>query len=288
MHSSRRPASVIGPRSCSPPITRTPESTNCSRPSFPVTSTSSTGARKRLALRTYQGSIISRAAAIHATSEPEAEHIRELGFFHKPIFVIPNAVSEPGATTTRRPATLPGERSTLLFLSRVHEKKGLDNLLSAWHALRPAHWTLKIVGSGEPSYVARLKRLCAEKPIANVEFHPHVDGDARERMFEGASAFVLPTFSENFGNAIAEAMLRGLPVITTTGTPWSVIAEKKLGWYVEPTLEQLTGALKALFESDAAHLSDMGERAGHYARAHLSVDAVRSRLLAMYTATLKP
>jgi len=250
------------------------------------------GTRKRFALKTYQGSVLNNAAAIHTTSDAEAQHVRDLGFTRAPIFVIPNAVEEPqtaaaGGAWSAKSGSAAGERRVLLFLSRIHEKKGLDILLRAWNALRPSGWELKIVGQGAAAYVAKLKAFCSEQHILNVQFHDHVDGTPREAMFASATAFVLPTYSENFGNAVAEALVRGLPVITTTGTPWSVIAQSKLGWYIEPNQEQLTQALKELFETDSAILQQMGIRGRQYAKDHLLISAVRPRLLDMYHSVLR-
>lgn len=241
--------------------------------------------RKSLALKTYQGKILREAAAIHATSDGEAGNLRSLGVTQAPIFVIPNAIDTPLAATggERKPVT---GRKVLLFLSRVHPKKGLDILLRAWSDMQPSEWQLLIVGHGEPSYLEGLKRLCANRPIANVQFHSHVDGDARETMYARATAFILPTYSENFGNVVGEAMIRGLPVITTTGTPWSVITERDLGWYVEPTLERLKEALAKLFASEMNTLAAMGARGRDYVKTHLLVDAVRPQLLKMYRAAL--
>jgi glycosyltransferase involved in cell wall biosynthesis len=106
-------------------------------------------------------------------------------------------------------------------------------------------------------------------------------------MFAAASAFILPTFSENFGNAVAEAMIRGLPVITTTGTPWSVIREQGLGWYIDPTVDQEIAALRELFATDAAALRQTGARAQRYARENLVNSAVRPLLLDMYRSVLR-
>jgi glycosyltransferase involved in cell wall biosynthesis len=81
-------------------------------------------------------------------------------------------------------------------------------------------------------------------------------------------------------------MIRGLPVITTTGTPWSVIREHDLGWYIEPSDEQLQRAVTELFTSDPSTLRAMGERGRAFARANLVNDAIRPRLLQMYLSTI--
>ena len=107
-------------------------------------------------------------------------------------------------------------------------------------------------------------------------------------MFAEATAFVLPTYSENFGNAVAEAMIRGLPVITTTGTPWSVIANRGIGWYIEPREEPLQQALEQLVRTSPERLAEMGSLARDYAQNNLVISAVRPRLLDMYTRILKP
>jgi glycosyltransferase involved in cell wall biosynthesis len=240
--------------------------------------------RKMLALQTYQGRVLARAAAIHATSESEAENLDRLSCVRAPIFVVPNAVGEPGRPD-QRSRVAPG-RSVLLFLSRVHEKKGLDMLLQAWSEVRPRDWTLLIVGRGEPGYVERLKRFCIAHSMPEVAFHDHVDGAEREALFMSASALVLPTYSENFGNVVAEALIRGLPVITTTGTPWSVITDEKLGWYVEPNAGALRQALTELQATSADVLHDMGARGRRYALDHLSLTVVRDRLLRMYRSAL--
>lgn len=240
--------------------------------------------RKSWALKTYQGRILREAAAIHATSQTEARNLRSLGLTKAPIFIIPNAIDAPaGVHDTTKPVD---GRRVLLFLSRVHPKKGLDILLRAWGELRPSDWQLLIVGHGEPHYVQQLKRLCAKANIANVDFHSHVDGEAREAIFARSTAFVLPTYSENFGNVVGEALIRGLPVITTSGTPWSIVAEQNLGWYVEPDLESLKGALTALFAAEAGALAAMGARGREYVKSHLLIEAVRPQLLEMYQAAI--
>jgi glycosyltransferase involved in cell wall biosynthesis len=243
-------------------------------------------ARKSLAMTCYQREILQGADALHATSTMEADNLRRLEFGNVPIFVIPNAVADPCAP--RHSATAKtGEKKTLLFLSRVHQKKGLDILLEAWSEVRPAGWRLLIVGSGEHRYLERLKRLCASRPISDVEFKGHLDGRLREEVFSQASAFILPTFSENFGNVVAEALIRSLPVITTTGTPWSEIVDRNCGWYVTPTVGAIKQAIVEATGADGEALRHMGARGREYAVSHFSLPVIREGLLAMYRSAMQ-
>jgi glycosyltransferase involved in cell wall biosynthesis len=243
--------------------------------------------RKNWALKSYQGRILAHAACLHATSPMEAESMRRLGLT-APIFVVPNPVSEPPEVgePLDEPATTDSNR-VLLFLSRLHEKKGLDMLLAAWNDLRPPGWRLVIAGSGEPRYVEGLLRFREAHQIPNVEFVPHTEGLSREMLFKRASAFVLPTYSENFGNVVAEALVRGLPVLTTTGTPWKDLVTHGCGWYIEPTLEALKTTLAEVVETDSKTLARMGERGRAYAVSSFSLSAIRQEFLRMYQTAMR-
>jgi glycosyltransferase involved in cell wall biosynthesis len=242
--------------------------------------------RKSIAMMVYQRRILARASALHATSNMEADNLRRLELGAVPVFVIPNAVAEPpprddGSTSTA------AEKRVLLFLSRIHEKKGLDILLQAWNEIRPPQWRLLIVGSGEQKYVERLKRFCTSHDVPDVGFKSHVDGEVRETVFRQASAFILPTYSENFGNAVAEALIRGLPVITTTGTPWSDVVEQKCGWYVQPTISELKRVIAEATATDQSTLTQMGARGREYATSHFTLPVVRAGLLNMYRSVIQ-
>ncbi len=241
-------------------------------------------ARKSFALKTYQGSIFRHASGVHTTSEAELNNVVGLNLTPAPLFVIPNAIETPQLQPTAKWSEIPRKR--LLFLSRVHPKKGLDMLLDAWAQLNPQEWELRIVGNGETSYVNALRQRCADQRIGHVSFQGHVDGLERENEFARASAFILPTFSENFGNVVGEAMLRSLPVITTTGTPWTAVSEQNLGWYVEPNLPGILDALTGLFRTSENEMQAMAARGRAYVQAQLSVAAVSDRLFHMYRTVL--
>jgi glycosyltransferase involved in cell wall biosynthesis len=241
--------------------------------------------RKSFAMKVYQRRILSRASAIHATSKMEADNLRRLGISDVPVFVVPNSVALP--PPARGEILSAHGKKVLLFLSRIHEKKGLDMLLQAWNETRPPDWRLLIVGSGEQKYVERLKGFCTEHDVPDVEFKSHVEGAVRESLFRHASAFVLPTYSENFGNAVAEALIRGLPVITTTGTPWSDVIEHQCGWYIPPILGELKRVITEATATDERTLARMGARGRDYATAHFTLPVVRERLLNMYRSAIE-
>jgi len=95
-------------------------------------------------------------------------------------------------------------------------KKGLPMLLHAWADLQPHGWRLHIAGDGDPRYVLEMKSLASRLGV-DARFEGELTGDRKWRFLSSGTLFVLPTHSENFGIAVAEAMAVGLPVITTTG-----------------------------------------------------------------------
>ena len=123
--------------------------------------------KKWLALRLYQRADLNSANLIHATASSEAFNLHNLGLEHT--FTLPNGVHER-AVAKRLPSD---DQKRALFLSRIHPKKGIENLLRAWAAVRPDRWSLKIVGPGEPRYVDRLRDLRDELRLnGTVHFEP--------------------------------------------------------------------------------------------------------------------
>lgn len=197
--------------------------------------------KKRIAWWLYQRRILESAALLHATAEAEAKDIRAAGL-RNPIAVIPNAVEVPASLPERKPN---GEGRRVLFLGRLHPIKGLENLLEAWAIVRPRGWELVLAGPDEEGYQARLESVVDQRGLkAEVRFLGAVDGDAKWSLYRAADLFVLPSFTENFGMAVAEALACELPVVTTRGTPWSELERHRCGWCVETGIEPLVQALR--------------------------------------------
>lgn len=200
---------------------------------------------------------LSRADLIHVTSQEEYLAVRNQGF-KAPVAVLPNGVEVPPLPEVSQKS----QQKTLLFLGRLHPVKGLDNLLDAWFKIENSFkdWRLCIAGSGDADYATRLHKKVCSSISKRVEFVGPLYGKDKYHAFFDADLFVLPTFSENFGVAVAEAMAHGCPVIVGKGAPWSDVVEKKCGWWVDNDVETLAAALTEAMSLDRDHLSAMGKR----------------------------
>ena len=214
--------------------------------------------RKLPALWLYQRQAVRRADCLHATAESERRNLLALGY-NRRVEVIPNGVDvgRIGIKADWR------RRKQILFLSRVHPKKGVELLIDAVAELREAldGYRVVIAGEGEASYVEQLKGRVRKAGVTSlVEFRGGVYGGAKWELYRQSDVFVLPTYSENFGIAVAEALACGTPVITTTGTPWHELAECGCGWWVEAGCRPLAGALADFLSLEDRQLESMGRR----------------------------
>lgn len=213
------------------------------------------GWKKRVALRLYQKRIFSMASMMIATARKELESIRRLGIT-TPVAVIPNGVDVPTV-----PAHSQALERNFLFLSRIHPIKGLPDLVAAWSKVRRPGWRVVIAGPDEAGHLAEIRaQIDALGLEGDFEFTGLVTGGQKEALFSNAAVFVLPTYSENFGIAVAEALARGVPVITTTGAPWEVIETWRCGWWVQSGVDGIAFALMAAMNTSREELKEMGKR----------------------------
>jgi glycosyltransferase involved in cell wall biosynthesis len=137
----------------------------------------------------------------------------------------------------------------------------LHDLIEAWAFVRRPGWRIVIAGNEEEGCRAKLEALIRGKELeADFEFVGFVDGARKQACFDAADLFVLPTYSENFGIAVAEALANELPVITTTGAPWRDLLAHRCGWWVAPGVQGISGALIAALNCEPEELKEMGRR----------------------------
>ena len=241
--------------------------------------------KKKLALALYQMSDLQKASCIHATAVSEMEHIRNLGI-KCPIAVIPNGIKVQDYEEKDYTAPKQGKKR-MLFLSRIHPVKGIDLLLTAWSLLPKEltdKWELVIAGEGGGDYTLDNLNAMIERQFSSlgvIVVGPQYGAD-KVRMYQSADVFVLPTHSENFGMVIAEAMCCGVPVITTTGTPWTELRDKNLGWYIDLSVENLKTALLDAMSQSEETLHEMGKRSRQHILQEYSIEAVAGKYKQLY------
>lgn len=237
--------------------------------------------KKKAFLLAYLRPILCRADLLHATSFEERETFRAFGL-RQPIAVIPNGIDLP--VEAARPTGSPRrEVRRLLYLGRLHPKKGLENLLRAWGRLDRRGWQLSIAGIDEAGYQSRLVALANDLGLGDtVDFPGPQIGADKWRFLATGDAFVHPSFSENFGIAVAEAMAAELPVVATVGTPWKCLADHRLGWWVDPTPDALAPTLAEVMQADPAVLADMGHRSREYVARTFAWSAIGAKMAACY------
>jgi len=217
--------------------------------------------KKRVAWHLYQRRDLARAQVLHATSEAEAMHIRQLEL-GVPVTVIVNGVDIPGLDPVEGDlpiAESDGSVRTALFLGRLYPVKGLPLLIEAWARIRPAGWRLRIAGPDEAGHRAVVERAVSRASLDDmVSFAGPLEGPAKGAAYLNADLFVLPSYSESFGMSVAEALAHALPVLTTTAAPWPSLEDQNCGWCVEPTICGMTEGLRKATSQTAEVLRAMG------------------------------
>jgi glycosyltransferase involved in cell wall biosynthesis len=235
--------------------------------------------KKRLAWILFQRRDFLGASVAHATSEEEVNEFRDTGF-RGAIAMIPNGVALPALESAHR--TQPSTRSALC-VTRLHVKKGLMNLVSAWNEVRPEGWRMIIAGGDEDGHRAELESAIMAHGLTRAfEFVGLVEGETKQKLYRDADLFILPSHSENFGMGIAEALASALPVITTRGTPWRELIERRCGWWEEVGVAPLARALREATSLSDDSRMEMGQRGRELVAEKYSWSRVAKEMKSVY------
>lgn len=264
--------------------------------------------KKLLGWWLYQRWDLKSAAFLHATAQSEVDDIRRMGLKNKVVIAPLGARLPPERIQTFKHSNI----RTLLFVSRVQRKKGLPNLIEAWHRLPDElrhGWQVRIVGPDQDNHTVELMAQCDRLGITyqNLTHHSTTTTSDYNFVFAGpkygkdlsleyaaADLFVLPTHSENFGSVVIESLAYGVPVITTKQAPWAELEEFKCGWWIDDTVDALTAALREAMEcglrssfsisgkDSASPLVEMGQRGRKLVEERYTWSAVCDKILDAY------
>ena len=247
---------------------------------------------KRWSLACLDGPALRHAAAVHFTSEAEQQQAQAWGWpMHGvviPLGIDPPAVLAPSMARRLWPAL--GDGPVVLYLSRLDPKKNVEGLLNAWSRVSSVHpqARLLVAGGGDAAFVQALHQHADSLGLAgSVVWAGPVEGDAKAAALGVARLFVLPSFSENFGIAAAEALMAGLPCVLAEGVAIAGdVQAAGAGLCVSPDAASVAAALDALL-NDPDRCQAMSHRARALAAQRYSAEAMGASLLGLYKEVTK-
>lgn len=239
--------------------------------------------KKLPALLLYQKRALKKADMLLATSKSERDNLLALGY-NKNICVIPNAIDVDSIALKadwRR-------KKRILYLGRIHEKKGINHLLEAINELKTQlqGYVVDIVGDSDieqPKLKTQLITYANKLEVTDiVQFYDGIYNSEKWKYFQGSDILILPTYSENFGIVVAEALACGVPVITTKGTPWEELETKHCGWWIEIGTKPLVEAILSFLNLSEMELEKMGKNGRRLIEEKYSIEKVGEEFLKMY------
>ena len=235
---------------------------------------------KKLALGVYQRRDLQCAACIQATCKEEMEYYRNLGFTN-PVAVIPNPIDLDNCV--EKPI-LQKPHFRIGYLGRVHPRKRIERLIYAMSALQDKikDAELVVIGSGDENYESFLKNEVERLKLRNVTFAGFLTGDEKDAAISGLSVLAVPSDFENFGNIVTEALVRGVPVIASTGMPWQELETHQCGWWINNDQESINKTILKAYEIGEAERIQMGMNGKRLMKENYSVEVLGEKMMRLY------
>lgn len=244
--------------------------------------------KKIMAAFVFERRHLENAACIHAVNNAEAAAIRTFGL-RNPICVIPNGIEVRANNAADRvppwAADMVGSRKVLLYLGRLHPKKGLSILLRGWKeaSKREKGWVLVIAGWDQGGHRGELEQLVRELKITDsVQFAGPLFGEERETAYQNANAFILPSLSEGQPLVVLEAWSHARAVLMTPECNLPEGFQKRAAIRMNTTVEGAAEGLRRLFALDGPALQEMGRRGRDLVIANFSWPQIASQMFAVY------
>lgn len=239
---------------------------------------------KQVAHKLFLEYLFRHASFVLVTSKQELDYSKK--FFKKDMSfeLIPNFIPIPSFTLKTKQIV---SRRDILYLGRLHPKKGIENLIQAFALLRMEHEStqrLIIAGTGDRTYVEQLRQFSSQLPCNDyVKFVGHVDGVAKARLYQSSRLLVLPSYSENFGNVVLESLCFGTPVVSSIYTPWSQLDEAGCGSCVDNAPSALAKAIGHILSLENSGYIAMAHKARNFALDNYDISKQGDLLMSLYS-----
>ena len=235
--------------------------------------------KKQLFLKLFLMNDLNKAATVHVTCSEEMQHLRNLGV-KSPVAVIPNPVNIPNNSQF----SILNSQLKIGYLGRVHPRKNIERLLYVWDQLKlgSSDTELVIIGDGDTCYMDFLNAECARLNLKNVIFTGFLTGEAKEKALQSLSYLVVPSDFENFGMIVPEALIKGIPVIASKGTPWEELNTHRCGWWVDNDIDTLTETIRKAINTPESVRIEMGKQGQELVKNNYSVEVVAKKMFRLY------
>ncbi|WP_198470857.1 glycosyltransferase [Acetomicrobium sp. S15 = DSM 107314] len=252
------------------------------------------GFKKRVYAAFIQQRMLNRAAAIHALVQNEVKDIRAFGV-HSPVVVIPNGIDPeefrelPEKEEIEKLYPELKGKNVVLFLGRIHPKKGLDILAKAFGVIAKERDDIRLIVAGPDNegYQKQVEQILEVQEVRHkCIFTGMLTGEQKLAALSRADIFVLPSYSEGFSMAILEVLACGLPVVITHQCNFPEVAEANAGIVIDPDVDQLTAALYKLIENPELR-GEMGSNGRRLVMEHFTWDRIAEQMMELYQSVLE-
>ena len=248
--------------------------------------------KKQMYLNLLERANINHSQCLHLTSEQEQREVSKL-YLKTPNFIAPLGLSLPtpipdARQRLRQHFNLRSDEPIILFLSRLHPKKGLEYLIPALGKLTHQRFSFILAGSGDPEYTAQVQSLLVAHGMCDRTYSTgFVEGELKNLLLQGSDLFALTSHSENFGIAVLEAMAAGLPVLVTPEVALAAeVKQYQIGYVTELNVPNIITTLEE-YLTNVEQAQDMGRQARQFVLEHYTWNQIAAHLIQIYQAVIE-
>jgi glycosyltransferase involved in cell wall biosynthesis len=223
--------------------------------------------RKKLVINLIK--VFRKKITFHSTSESETKNIKQYFGLNSKIIEIPNYMELPKVITRHE------DINYFLYLGRLHPIKALDNLLIALgrSTFTNSNFKLYLAGNGDDLYRMELEKISQDYGISEkVYFLGQIEGLEKQKLLANAKYTFLVSHTENFGNTVVESLAQGTPVVTSRGTPWSMLKSENAGFWVGNNVENLQEVINSILEMNEKKYKKIRQNCLHLVKNKFDID----------------